>query len=313
MMNVSDFLAMVRKAVELKSLYVMGGFGAPAGYGSNRKRYSTNNPYNEKPERTNKIMAASDDTFFWDCVGLTKGILWGWYGDKSRVYGGADYGTCGIPDYDAKEMMFSGCKDPSKDFSKVDPGEFLWLDGHCGVYLGDGLAAESTPIWKDGVQITAVTNIGTKPGYNQRTWTYHGHLKYVDYSVQPQPVKEGWVKVDGKWYFYKNGQMMKNYWTQYKGDLYYLGADGAMVTGWQTIDENEYYFYPSDGRMARGEWIDGLYINQDGTQTYINKGSWKTNSKGKWWEDESGWYPRNRSVRINKKDYRFDKNGYLIT
>lgn len=150
------------------------------------------------------------------------------------------------------------------------------------------------------------------------TWLDHakgwtcGLYQGQRYLAEVQPHKDGWVQKDGKWYYYRNGQMVKDDWVLYKGDDYYLGADGAMLTGWQTIDRQRYYFYP-DGRMARGEWIDGLYINQDGTQTYRNKGSWKTNSKGKWWEDESGWYPRNRSVRINKKDYRFDKNGYLIT
>lgn len=188
-MKVNDFLAMVKKACEVKTLYVMGGFGAPAGYGNNRTRYSSNNAYNERPERTKLIKAASDDTFFFDCVGLCKGILWGWRGDACRVYGGADYANSKvIPDYDAKQMMFSGCTGQSKDFSSIVPGEFLWFDGHCGIYLGNGLAAESSPKWKDGVQITAVLNIGKKSGYNGRTWTYHGKLKYVDYSgAKPVP------------------------------------------------------------------------------------------------------------------------------
>lgn len=311
MMKVNDFLSQVKKAVNSKTLYVMGGFGAPAGYGSNRKRYSTNNPYNEKPERTKKIMAASDDTFFFDCVGLTKGILWGWDANSSRVYGGADYGSGGVPDWDAKVMMFSGCTDPSTDFSKVDPGEFLWLDGHCGVYLGDGLAAESTPIWEDGVQITAVSNIGQKEGYNSRKWTYHGHLKYVDYSVEPSKYKNEWVKDGDNWYYYdKNGMMVKSDWIRYKGQWYYLGADGAMLTGWHAIDNNEYFLY-DDGHMACGEWIDGFYLDMSGSQSYKYKGSWKENSKGKWWEDTSGWYPTNRSVMIDSKSYSFGKSGYV--
>lgn len=185
MMKVIDFLKQVKKATELKSLYVMGGFGAVAGYGNNRNRYSTNNDYNRQPARQKLIKAASDDTFFFDCVGLCKGILWGWDGLTNRVYGGAGYAVNGVPDYDAKGMMFKGCSDPTTDFSKIEAGEFLWLDGHCGIYIGDGLCAESSPKWKDGVQITAVSNLGPKQGYNSRKWTYHGHLKYVDYSAQP--------------------------------------------------------------------------------------------------------------------------------
>lgn len=181
-MKVADFLAQVDKACKAKTLYVMGGFGAPAGYGRNKTRYSTNNDYNRQPSRTKLIQAASADTFFFDCVGLCKGVLWGWDALSDRVYGGAGYASNGVPDYDAKGMMFKGCTEQSKDFTKIEAGEFLWLDGHCGIYLGNGLCAESSPKWKDGVQITAVLNIGKKQGYNGRTWTYHGHLKYVDYT-----------------------------------------------------------------------------------------------------------------------------------
>ena len=181
MMKLSDFLTQLNKAASCSSLYVMGGFGAPAGYGTNRKRYSTNNSYNRLQVRAKKILNASDDTFFFDCVGLVKGILWGWIGDPKRVYGGADYGSNGVPDYDAKQMMFSGCKDASEIKGRPEPGEFLWFDGHCGVYLGDGKTIESTPSGSDGVQIRT---------FDSR-WKYHGHLKYVDYSgVKPDPEPE---------------------------------------------------------------------------------------------------------------------------
>ena len=177
-MKLDTFLFELNKAAKLTTLYVMGGFGAPAGYGNNRTRYKNNNAYNRQPARQKKIDAATPSTFFFDCVGLVKGILWGWDGLPDRIYGGADYGSNNVPDYDAKQMMFAGCKDPSTDFSKLDAGEFLWFDGHCGVYLGNGKTIESTPSWNDGVQIRDL----------DKRWTHHGHLKYVDYSgVQPTP------------------------------------------------------------------------------------------------------------------------------
>ena len=185
MMNVNDFLTMLNKAKNCKTLYVMGGWGFPLT--SENKKRTQSQPYNQQSARKVKINAASSDTFAWDCVGLTKGILWGWNGDASKKNGGATYGANGVPDYDAKQMMFSGCKEQSRDWKNIEPGEFLWLDGHCGVYIGNGLAMESTPSWKDGVQITAVANIGKKSGYESRTWTYHGHLKYVEYVPSKYP------------------------------------------------------------------------------------------------------------------------------
>ena len=61
-------------------------------------------------------------------------------------------------------------------------GEAVWMSGHIGIYIGDGLAVECSPKWENKVQITAVGNIGSKAGYNTRTWTKHGKLPYVDYS-----------------------------------------------------------------------------------------------------------------------------------
>ena len=80
--------------------------------------------------------------------------------------------------------MIKLCSNVTTDFSKIEVGEAVWCSGHIGVYIGDGLAVECTPAWKNKVQITAVKNMGTKSGYNARTWTKHGKLPYVDYDVE---------------------------------------------------------------------------------------------------------------------------------
>ena len=164
-----------------KTLYVMGCFGAPLN-SSTKPRYTQNHSYNQKVTRTAKIKAATDGTFGFDCVCLIKGLLWGWCGDKSKTYGGATYTSNDVPDISANQMI-RVCKDVSTDFSNIQAGEVLWMDEHVGVYIGDGLAVESTPKWADGVQITAVHNIGAKPGYNGRTWTKHGKLPYLTYEA----------------------------------------------------------------------------------------------------------------------------------
>lgn len=164
-----------------KTLYVMGCFGAPLN-SSTKSRYTQNHSYNQKVTRTAKIKAATDGTFGFDCVCLIKGLLWGWCGDKSRTYGGATYTSNDVPDISANQMI-RVCNDVSTDFSNIQVGEVVWMDEHIGVYIGDGLAVESTPKWADGVQITAVHNIGTKAGYNGRAWTKHGKLPYLTYEA----------------------------------------------------------------------------------------------------------------------------------
>ena len=44
------------------------------------------------------------------------------------------------------------------------------------------LAIECTPKWQNKVQITAVGNLGKKPGYNTRTWQKRGKMPYVEYG-----------------------------------------------------------------------------------------------------------------------------------
>lgn len=188
-MTSAEFVKRLKAAAtDYKTLYVMGCFGAPMN-SANKKRYTSNHSYNKQAARTAMINAATADTFGFDCVCLIKGILWGWSGDKNKTYGGAGYAVNGVPDIGA-DSMIKVCSGVSTNFSGIVPGEAVWMEGHIGVYIGDGLAVECTPKWDNKVQITAVGNIGKKSGYNTRTWTKHGKLPYVDYSVQPvKPVE----------------------------------------------------------------------------------------------------------------------------
>jgi cell wall-associated NlpC family hydrolase len=109
-----------------------------------------------------------------DCIGLIKAVLWGWNGDESKVYGGAVYASNGVPDLSA-DAMIGRCTSVSSDMNNIAVGEFLWMKGHCGVYIGNSKVVESSPKWANGVQITALT---------ARNWLKHGRLPYIVYSVE---------------------------------------------------------------------------------------------------------------------------------
>lgn len=125
-----------------------------------------------------------------DCVNLYKSLLWGWKGDASKSYGGAKYGSNGVPDQSANGL-FSYCTNKSSEnWDSMKVGEALWLDGHFGIYVGGGKAIECTPSWTkigsgsewDGVQLTAVSNCSNYPtNLHARKWTKHGKLPYIDY------------------------------------------------------------------------------------------------------------------------------------
>ena len=118
-------LAAAAKSVaqDYKTLYVMGCFGAPM-TAKNKARYTKENTYNRDNAAT--INAASADTFGFDCGCLIKGLLWGWNGDTSKVYGGAAYKSNGVPDKDADQMI-ALCSEVSTDFSRIEVGEMVWM------------------------------------------------------------------------------------------------------------------------------------------------------------------------------------------
>ena len=182
-MKASEFVRKLKDiALNHKTLYVMGCFGAPMTT-ANKKRYTTNHSYNMQASRTKMINNASADTFGFDCVCLIKGVLWGWNGDKKKTYGGSKYAPKVVPDINA-DAMIKVCTDVSTDFSNIEVGEAVWTDGHIGVYIGNGLAVEATPAWKNKVQITACNC--SKAGYNTRKWKKHGKLPYIEYDVEKE-------------------------------------------------------------------------------------------------------------------------------
>jgi hypothetical protein len=178
-MKSNDFVnKLIDIATNYKTLYVMGSFGSPMT--EERKNYMFNHhPYNRLKGPMECIKKASSDTFGFDCVCLIKGVLWGWNGNKNASHGGAVYASNGVPDVNA-DGMIGLCDNLSSNFTNIIPGEAVWMPGHIGVYIGDGLCVECTPDWKNCVQITSCNC--TKSGYNRRNWKKHGKLPFITYE-----------------------------------------------------------------------------------------------------------------------------------
>lgn len=130
--KISTAAELARRAIDVaknhKTLYVMGCFGAPMNE-KNKARYRANHSYNKAADRQAMISAASADTFGFDCVCLIKGLLWGWSGDASKIYGGASYKANNVPDIGA-DSMITVCKEVSTDFSSIEIGEAVWMKGN---------------------------------------------------------------------------------------------------------------------------------------------------------------------------------------
>lgn len=140
MIKVNEFIKKLKEVEKLPSLYGYGKFG-------NSKHLGY---------------------WLWDCSGLIKGILWGYpFNGKYK----SNY----VPDVNANTIISKYCTNVSTNFNKIEIGEFVWLNNHCGIYIGNGEVIESTPIWENGVQVTKL---------NKRNWVKHGKLVWIDYKKE---------------------------------------------------------------------------------------------------------------------------------
>lgn len=186
-MNQNQFIEKLYNVLNnYKTIYAWGCFGGimtEALVENKAKQYP--NMYNAAKKAELK-RAGRQGYFGFDCVNLIKGILWGWSGNRNETWGGAKYASNGVLDISA-DGMINKCIGVTSNFSKIQPGEAVWLPGHIGVYVGDGKVIECTPTWKNGVQLTACLNVGPIAGLQGRRWKTHGKLPYITYTNQPAP------------------------------------------------------------------------------------------------------------------------------
>ncbi len=118
----------------------------------------------------------------------------------------------------------------------------------------------------------------------------------VEKPVDPEPpvrVKNGWEKVDEKWYFYVE-DVAQTGWVKDGAKWYFMDESGVMQTGW--IKDNNKWYYLNSHMMTGWQQIDGLwyYLNahmitgwlNDGGQWYFLDSAMKTG----WVEDNGKWY-----------------------
>ena len=79
------------------------------------------------------------------------------------------------------------------------------------------------------------------------------------YYYKSNAKQTGWQKINNKWYYLNANGVMQTYWYLENGKYYFLGANGSVRTGWQNI-WGKYYHFDSDGVMQTGwQKIDGAW------------------------------------------------------
>lgn len=187
MLSKYDFVKkLLHIANDLPTSYMLGAFGHFANT-SNISYEVARKDVNNKPYEDGALKIKGKGWMF-DCVGLAKGIIWG-FNDLPDKYGGAVYQSNGLKDQGA-DTMINNCLEVSTDFTNIDIGEAVWLKGHIGFYVGNNQVVECTPRWSvyPGVKITVLGNRESKGGM-VRSWTKHGKLPWIDYT-EKQEVQE---------------------------------------------------------------------------------------------------------------------------
>ena len=121
----------------------------------------------------------------------------------------------------------------------------------------------------------------------------------------------GWIQYNGKWYYVEKNGVVRTWWVKSNGNWYYLGNDGSMKTGWQRV-YGKWYYLRDNGIMLRSRYVQGYWLNKDGSCTYKPVASWRKDSVGVYYQDTAGYYVRNTTVIIDRVKYTFDRRGYLV-
>ncbi len=110
-----------------------------------------------------------------DCVGLVKGYAW--FDPEAQSIG---YGINGMPDI-GTEQMIAWCQEKgSMDTMPEIPGLLLWMNGHVGIYIGDGHAIEAMGT-HHGVVKTQVAGRGWK------LWGKIPSIEYIEEAQETEP------------------------------------------------------------------------------------------------------------------------------
>jgi len=113
-----------------------------------------------------------------DCVGLVKGYCW--FDPEAQSIG---YAVNGMPDI-ATEQMIEWCDEKgSMDTMPEIPGLLLWMDGHVGIYIGDGYAIEAMGT-RYGVVKTQVA------GRGWQKWGKIPCIEYIEEAEETEPTEE---------------------------------------------------------------------------------------------------------------------------
>lgn len=140
-----------------------------------------------------KVMNSSGTEYAFDCVGLIKAYMWNWNNGSYKYKATQDKSANGM--YGAAKV-----KGNIKTIPEVE-GILVQMDGHIGIYIGNGYVIECTPAKAFAKQTHGGGGV-CKTKLKDRKWEHWLECPYITYEKEEvkktieQIAKE---VIDGKW------------------------------------------------------------------------------------------------------------------
>ena len=218
-----------------------------------------------------------------------------------------------------------------------------WIkEGNTWYYYNQGIMVRNA--WQGNYWLGSDGKMATNSWVDNDRYYVGADGSWDKNAKKQEEKKHGWKKEDNSWYYYNQGQMVKNAWL----GSYWLGSDGKMVTnswvdndryyvgangvwekdkkkeeekkrGWKK-ENNVWYYYNEDGTLARNKWAGNYWLGSDGkmvTNAWVDNDRYYVGSDGSWEKDKKkedpvpigkhiGW------VKSGNTWYYFNAQGQMV-
>ena len=114
-------------------------------------------------------------------------------------------------------------------------------------------------------------------------WRKHDSGKWS--FLKDDALAEGWLKIEGTWYFFGSDHAMATGWQMVNATWYYLDG-GKMATGWKKVNGSWYYFLGWGGMKTNWLNLDGswYYLSASGAMlaNTTTPDGYKVDASGRW-------------------------------
>ena len=218
-----------------------------------------------------------------------------------------------------------------------------WIkEGNTWYYYNQGIMVRNA--WQGNYWLGSDGKMATNSWVDNDRYYVGADGSWDKNAKKQEEKKHGWKKEGNSWYYYNQGQMVKNAWL----GSYWLGSDGKMVTnswvdndryyvgangvwekdkekeeekkrGWKK-ENNVWYYYNEDGTLARNKWAGNYWLGSDGkmvTNAWVDNDRYYVGSDGSWEKDKKkedpvpigkhiGW------VKSGNTWYYFNAQGQMV-